>query len=119
MAVNNSGKGVRRNVRREETKGGIVPKDVNPDYPLLKRDWIGRYVRLVREQRTCGGVIFDKGEILRVVSCWRGRLKLETIVRCEHCRRRQQVGIAGVSEKSLEILPIDFEPDPDSPISGL
>lgn len=78
---------------------------------MLKRDWIGRYVRLYQDVVTKGGTIFAKGEVLLVTQN-RGGLTLEGIRICPTCesRYRRRV-VSRVSEGSVILLAPDFAPD--------
>lgn len=76
---------------------------------MLKREWVGRYVRLKAETRTRGGAIFDAGEVMRVHRNYKG-LHLDAITVCEHCGRRHQHFITGVDERKVVLLDVDFEP---------
>lgn len=72
--------------------------------PHLKRDWIGRHVRLTRQIETRGGIIFDVGEVLRVEGYYRG-LSLEAIHTCSHCTRRSRQTISRVPLHDVDLLP--------------
>ncbi len=77
--------------------------------PKLKRDWVGRFVRLKRAMQTNGGTFFEAGEILEVYENW-GGLKLQTIKYCPECSRRFRHTIKSVNENDVELLPEDWKP---------
>ncbi len=85
--------------------------------PRLKRDWVGRYVKLRRDLETQGGVIFDAGEVMQVYKTYHGRMGLRALHRCEHCERRALSQITGVETYNLEILPEDYEPPEVEPLA--
>lgn len=87
------------------------PKD--PNVPRLKRDWEGRYVNLNREIMTRGGIIFEKGEVMKVTRNYRG-LHLEAIKTCKHCSRRRKETVTEIPEYSVTLLPIEFKPEEKS-----
>ncbi len=73
--------------------------------PKLKRDWIGRRVRLLRKIETNGGSIFPAGTIMIVHDNHGGlRLKME-VQECKHCglaiRHRT---VKKIPESSVELL---------------
>lgn len=78
--------------------------------PRLKRDWEGRYVRLLYSATTRGGAIFEAGQVLQVVKNHNG-LELTTVVRCPECHRRNQDIIRGVSERDVFLLPPEYRPE--------
>lgn len=78
--------------------------------PKLKRDWVGRYVRLRITLETRGGIIFDKGEVMKVCKYYRG-LGLRSLYCCEHCRRKTRQDITGIPIHEVEILAKDFKPE--------
>lgn len=80
------------------------------EHPRLKREWVGRYVRLKHVTRNGAGTIFEKGEVLRVDRTYRGSMTVETIKKCEHCKRRTFTSIK-LGTNSLEVLPIDYDPE--------
>jgi len=84
--------------------------------PRLKRDWVGRYVRLRRDLETQDGVIFDAGEVMQVYKTYHGRMGLRALHRCEHCERRALSRITGVETYNLEILPEDYQPPEVEPL---
>ena len=46
---------------------------------MKMNDWLGRYVELDRDIRTCGGALFSAGTVLLVYGHHRGRLQLEDV----------------------------------------
>lgn len=82
--------------------------------PRLKSDWRNRYVKLKRAVKTGGGTIFDAGEIMRVYKN-HGGLSLERLYRCPTCARSSIQSITGVSERDVELLPLDYVPLVDVP----
>lgn len=81
------------------------------DKPKLKRDWVDRYVRLLRSMTTRGGVVFDKGEVM-LVETNRSGLNLSRLGRCEHCGHKYGAYIRHVQEWEVELLPKDYVPEP-------
>ena len=75
--------------------------------PKLKRDWVGRWVRLKMTIQTNGGTIFEAGEVLRVIKNYSG-LELERMGRCAHCTNLYRTLISHVSEWQVELLPEDY-----------
>ncbi len=76
--------------------------------PRLKRDWIGRYVKLNCSHETNGGVLFPPGTVMKVINYYRG-LKLMLIKKCRRCK----IGIRHISrvdEHDVELLPEDYQP---------
>lgn len=78
--------------------------------PKLKREWIGRYVRLLRTVKTRGGNVFAAGEALKVLNSYGGLTLLRQHV-CEHCGRRADV-VTKIAETEVELLPEDYVPEP-------
>lgn len=77
--------------------------------PRLKREWIGRYVRLLRNVKTRGGTIFLAGETLKVLNSYGGLTLLRQHV-CEHCGRRTDI-VTKIAEREVELLPEDYIPE--------
>lgn len=73
--------------------------------PRLKREWIGRHVRLLRTVRTRGGTIFPSGETLKVLNSYGGLTLLRQHI-CEHCGRRADI-VTKIAEIEVELLPED------------
>lgn len=78
--------------------------------PRLKREWIGRYVRLLRTVKTRGGTIFLAGETLKVLNSFGGLTLLRQHV-CEQCGRRTDL-VTKIAETEVELLPEDYVPEP-------
>lgn len=78
--------------------------------PKLKREWVRRYVKLLRQLETNGEVIFPAGEIMKVVRNHQG-LTLKGLHFCSLCAKAHRETIAGISENSVEMMPEDFQPD--------
>ncbi len=78
-------------------------------WPRLKRDWVGRYVRVVRQIELNDGTIMDPGEVMKVDQYYRG-MTLEAIRTCEHCSRRERVRVRRISRRSVELLPKAWSP---------
>lgn len=72
--------------------------------PALKRDWVGRRVRLLRQVVTKGGVIFEAGEVMVVTRSF-GGLHLEAVALCRHCGRGRRESVKGIHENAVELLP--------------
>lgn len=65
--------------------------------PKLKRDWIGRKVRLTRTVRTHGGDVWRKGSVAVVAGYYRGfRLN----------RVRSRGWITRIQRDTVELLPM-------------
>ena len=80
---------------------------VDPNRPRLKRDWIGRKVRLCRRQENGVGRVFDAGTIL-IVEYSHGGLHLMTDgSTCPHCGLGQRFRIRGVLERNVDLLQED------------
>lgn len=78
--------------------------------PRLKRDWIGRYVRLLYGTQTRGGSIFKEGEVMHVKDN-HGGLTLDAVRVCPHCKREYRHTICRVPMADVILLPLDYEPD--------
>ncbi len=81
----------------------------DPEIPKLKRDWVGRYVRLRHQKQTAGGEIFEAGEVMRVYRNY-GGLWLEALFECTECARRVRGRIKKVQEYDVELIPPGFTP---------
>lgn len=79
--------------------------------PKLKKDWEGRYVRLLKGSMTYGGIRFDVGEIMRVKRNYNG-LHLERVTRCPTCWRGRRETLSA-QEWQVELLPLDFKLEPE------
>ncbi len=79
--------------------------------PRLKRDWVGRYVRLRQAIETQGGTVFRAGEVMHVYKNHAG-LGLRAVMDCPHCKRQYRMQITGVHEENVELLPEDYTPAP-------
>lgn len=89
---------------------GDLPREKEPvKKPRLKRDWAGRYVRLLVDTQNIAGDVFLAGEILKVYKS-RGGLYLERVEICQCCRFSRFQEIAKVSESNVELLPHDYTP---------
>lgn len=77
--------------------------------PRLKREWIGRHVRLLRNVKTRGGNIFQAGETLKVINSFGGLTLLRQHV-CEQCGRRSDI-VTKIAEMEVELLPEDYVPE--------
>lgn len=77
--------------------------------PRLKRDWNGRYIKLLRKIETDGGVIFLAGEVMLVTRNF-GGLHLNTVHQCSKCERGFRLGIRKVPESWVTLLPKDYSP---------
>jgi hypothetical protein len=87
--------------------------------PKLKRDWIGRYVRLLYQMETRGGSIFEEGEVMKVNDN-HGGLTLEAVRACPHCRRLYRHQIRKVSMANVILLPMNYQPpEGDPPVEHL
>lgn len=82
----------------------MAPNDVDPKLPRLKRDWVGRRVRVKRELRN-GNMVVSPGAIATVTQFYRG-LRLESEP-CEHCG--VGVSITQVPEHAVDLL-VDKQP---------
>lgn len=72
-------------------------------YPKLKRDWIGRKVRLIRDVETKGGKIYPAGLIMHVYKNFNG-LHVRVLRKCEHCGISEWDGIKGLAISDLELV---------------
>lgn len=81
--------------------------------PRLKRDWIGRYVRLRQDHETNGGAIFEAGTVMHVEGYYRG-LSLDAVRACPQCRLKYRHYITRVACADVELLPADFVPPVES-----
>lgn len=79
------------------------------EQPRLKREWIGRHVRLKTTKQTVTGVRFRTGEIMHVYGYYRG-LKLESIRACPECTRRHRQKIERVPIEDVELVSKDHVP---------
>ena len=77
--------------------------------PKLKRDWVGRHVRLLRDMQTHGGDMFQAGTVMRVIQN-RGGLKLAKVKSCPRCAAEHRERIHKVDEVDVELLHQDYEP---------
>jgi hypothetical protein len=82
--------------------------------PRLKRDWIGRYVRLLCRLEARGGQIFEEGEVMRVEDN-HGGLTLEAVRACPYCRRLYRHRIRKVSMGAVILLPMNYQPPEGDP----
>lgn len=71
--------------------------------PKLKRDWIGRFVRLRKPMETAAGVFFEAGEVMEVYKYYRG-LGLRTTCCCSECSRRYRDRIDKVAIEDVLLL---------------
>lgn len=78
-------------------------------WPKLKRDWVGRHVRLHRTMETKGGTIFEKDNVMLVTRNFSG-LELESVKACAECRSKCRYFIKHVRESEVTLLPEDFKP---------
>jgi len=83
-------------------------------HPKLKRDWVGRYVRLLYQMETKGGAIFEEGEVMKVNDN-HGGLTLEAIRVCSGCKRRYRHHIRRVRMADVYLLPLDYMPPAGDP----
>ncbi len=81
--------------------------------PRLKKDWEGRYVRLLKEIETRGGIILDVGEVMEVMRNF-GGLNLSAVTQCENCNKHTRRYVTKVPEWNVELLPIDYKPQEQS-----
>lgn len=80
---------------------------------MLKRDFVGRKARLLREIRNGRGEILDVGEVVKIDGTYRGRFTIETITTCSHCHRRKKVVVSQVHESDFKL--INTEEDDQTP----
>lgn len=71
--------------------------------PKLKRDWVGRKVRLLRDIRTLGGKIMSAGTVMKVTRSY-GGLHLKADKVCPHCGLGEEHRVKKVRERSVELL---------------
>ena len=77
--------------------------------PRLKRDWVGRWVRLRRDVTTKGGNIMLEGRVMQVRRNF-GGLNLDAVETCDHCGLGLRHYVTKVSEDSVWLLGEDFDP---------
>ena len=77
-----------------------------------KKDWEGRFVRLLKNVETRGGTIFFAGTVLKVFRNF-GGLWLEEVMRCPTCEIVTQHIIQKVEERKVYFLPIGYAPTKD------
>lgn len=75
---------------------------------MKKRDWVGRYVRLLRDVENKAGTIFEAGSVMRVTRNF-GGLHLENVVRCM-CGQKRRDTVRGVAEIDVRLLSVEFVP---------
>lgn len=74
-----------------------------PEWPKLKRDWVGRRVRLCHKIETRGGTVFRKGRVMRVYKYYRG-LGLE-VLRSDATGTIREGSVTRVMPYEVELLP--------------
>jgi hypothetical protein len=75
-----------------------------------KKDWEGRYVRLLRSFDNQGGTHFAAGTVMLVRRNF-GGLRLDAVPKqCELCRLSSARGLSEISERDVELLPKEFVP---------
>lgn len=72
--------------------------------PKLKREWVGRHVRLLRPMQTGAGVMLGAGTVC-VVEASHGGCDLRKADVCPHCQCGHTHRIRKVPECDLELLP--------------
>lgn len=80
------------------------PDNAPQPKPKLKRDWVGRRVRLVNRVVSRGGKIFEAGTVMNVIRNHSG-LHLTAEQVCDKCGLGDLHWVRGVSEDSVELLP--------------
>lgn len=78
------------------------------EVPKLKRDWIGRFVRIKRRYVTWHGKVFEAGEVLRVDRNYTG-LHVHRQHRCAVCQAAT-IDAALIPESYVELLPKEYQP---------
>lgn len=84
--------------------------------PKFKREWKGRYVRLLSEIQNRGGDVFDSGAIMVVEKNY-GGLHLRGTIECKCCGGTIKRYLRRVDENSVELLPKGFVPEPQAHIA--
>ena len=79
------------------------------EQPKLKRDWLGRYVRVRYDMQNNGGYQFKAGTVMKVIKNHMG-LDLVIPIDCPHCHSQRYRVISRVHEYDVELLPIDYVP---------
>jgi hypothetical protein len=75
---------------------------------MLKREWIGRQVKLLTALETNGGKIFAVGTIMTVSNLHgRGGFNLRKTIICDKCGCGEHHSISAVGERYLELLPVE------------
>ncbi len=77
--------------------------------PKLKRDWVGRHVRLLRQLQNAAGEVFEAGEVMKVYRNYAG-LQLSATYECGECGARKHRRITKVCEENVQLMPASFEP---------
>ena len=76
---------------------------------MRKKDWEGRFVRLLNNVETSGGTIFSAGMVLKVFRNF-GGLWLEEVTRCPTCEIVTRHIIKKVEERKVYFLPVGYQP---------
>ena len=76
---------------------------------MRKKDWEGRFVRLLNNVETGGGTIFSAGRVLKVFRNF-GGLWLEEVTRCPTCEIVTRHIIQKVEERKVYFLPVGYQP---------
>lgn len=74
-----------------------------------KKDWEGRFVRLLENVKTRGTTIFFAGTVLKVFRNF-GGLWVEAVTRCPTCEIVTRHFIQKVEERKVYLLPVGYQP---------
>ena len=77
-----------------------------------KKDWEGRFVRLLKNVETRGSTIFFAGTVLKVSRNF-GGLWLEEVTRCPMCEIVTRHIVQKVEERNVYLLPVGYQPTKD------
>lgn len=80
-----------------------------PEQLKRKKDWEGRYVRLLEDVETRGGTIFFAGMVLKVSRNF-GGLWLSTVTRCPKCEIGTRHTVQKVPVHKVYLLPVGYQP---------
>lgn len=74
---------------------------------MLKREWVGRRVRLLQDLVNQGGFVFTAGTVMEVTRNF-GGLWLESLHLCSHCLEWKKRSISKIRETRVTLFPIGY-----------
>ncbi len=74
---------------------------------MLKREWVGRRVRILEDLQNRGGDVFTAGTVMEVTRNF-GGLWLESLHLCPACLEWKKRSIAKIRETRVTLLPIGY-----------